>query len=263
MKTKTILLTAVLSLLLAGCAGSNETAKTVSDNSVGENTVVDVNTTQEEIPEDAVSGTVMIPVDDVEESTEVSTEVEDGNTQFFKSSLSESEGFFYLPDGFNVSYSDEYMVEVVKEFNDSVSFDYYDEENDITYYDEIVVADFNNVMNTPFVDSVTYTKAQLMNSGYMYVHDLRVNERDFIVAYSPINREEVNTEEEPFWECYPKTSICALTVTDDNCPCTVEDCTHTEFIEVSCFLNEEMNENDVLFYVESLINNGAFDLVRG
>lgn len=263
MKTKTILLTAVLSLLLAGCASSNETTNTVSDNSVGGNTVVEVETTQEDIFEDTVSGTVMIPVDDAEESTEVNTEVKDGdNTQFFKSALSESEGFFYLPEGFSVSYSDDYTVEIVKEFNDSVSFDYYDEENDITYYDEIVVADFNNVMNTPFVDSVTYTKAQLMNSGYMYVYDLNVNERDFIVAYSPINREEVNTEE-PFYECYPKTSICALTVTDDNCPCTVENCTHTEFIEVSCFLNAEMNENDVLFYVESLINNGAFDLVRG
>lgn len=266
MKKKLVLLMAVIMTgALAGCGSTTTEVSTISGNSV-EEIATDVSETVSDIianePTEVISGTTMIPInnEDTETATEeISTESDD--MLYYHSGLSGIEAFIEKPEQYEVSYADEHYVEFVKSYDESI--DAYDDESDVTYYKEIIATDVTNVRNTPYIDSVTYTKAQLMNSGYDYIADLSVKDRDFIVAYSPINREEVNADEEPFWSLYPKTSICILEVIDEDATCDREDCTHTEFIEFQFYHNDELSENDVLFYVESFINNCKFDIVRG
>lgn len=266
MKKKLVLLmTVIMAGTLVGCGSTTTGVSTISGNGVEETTnvaeaVSDI-VTDESV--EVISGTTMIPIENDEENTDSAEDVsvESDNVLYYHSSLSGIESFIEVPEHYEVSYSDEHYVEFVLNYDDSV--DAYDDETDVTYYKEIIATDITNVRNTPYIDSATYTKAQLMNSGYDYVADLSVDGRNFIVAYSPINREEISTDEEPFWSLFPKTSICVLEVIDENVTCNREDCTHTEFIELQFYCNDELNENDVLFYVESFIKNCKFDVVRG
>lgn len=265
MKRKVMLLTVVLSMMLAGCTQSADTNNTSSEPEATSEAQEETSTEVETPPADAevISGTVNVPIND-EAAEEDTTVPEDENTKYYKSSLSGCEAYITIPNGFSVSYSDEYSIELVKEFTEDVGFDFVDEENETTFYDEIVSTNFADICNTPYVDSINYTKAQLVNFGYKNVFDLTVDGRDFIVGYSPINRGEFDESAEPFWQCYPKTSICVLNITDDNCQCPdEEDCIHTEFIEISCFTHAALNDDEVLSYVTDIIEKGLFDTVKG
>ena len=263
MKKKLVLLaTVIMTIVFTGCGSTANEVSTISGNSMEEistNVAESVSDIVTDEPTEVISGTTMVPINNNEETE--SADIESDNISYYHSSLSGVEAFIKKPDNYEVSYEDEHYVEFVKSYDESV--DAYDDASDVTYYKEIIATDITNVRNTPYTDSVTYTKAQLMNSGYDYIADLNVKGRNFIVAYSPINREEVNTDEEPFWSLYPKTSICVLEVIDENVACDREDCTHTEFIEFQIFHNDDLNENDILFYVESFISNCEFDIVRG
>lgn len=256
MKMKTILATLLIGLSVVGC-GTTTTEESVSDNTMVLEEAMD--TTAGEAETLDTSDITDISKDD--DNYELNGEVLEDGTHIVESMIAERSFKLRVPEGMEVHYSDTHSIELVRPFNDDVKFDYVDEEMGMTYHDEIVYADFNNIRNTPFVDSKNYLKAQLMNTGYNKVTETEIMGRNFIIAFSEIN--SVDSKDTGL-ECFPKTSICCLEVVDENTQCSgEEDCTHTEVIELLMYVHDSMVEDDVIAFVTKLINEGDFSLVKG
>jgi hypothetical protein len=254
MKMKTILGTLLISAAVVGC-GTTGTATPVDNQSVSQNTIE-----AEAISDNSLDLTNSVDLtDEHDHSPDINGEVLSDGTYIVESMLREAALKCYLPEGMEVHYSDEYSIEFVRPFAEDVSFEFVDEEMGVTYHDEVVYVDFNNVRNTPFVESRDYLKAQLMNTGYNNVTEFEIGDRSFIIAYSEINKLDEATAK----ECFPKTSICCLEIVENEASCPEEDCTHTEVIELLMYVHDLMDGDDVIEYVTGLINEGSFSMVEG
>lgn len=254
MKMKTILGTLLISAAVVGC-GTTGTSTSVDNQSVSQNTIE-----AEAISDNSLDLTNSVDLNETGEPPHIlNGEVLSDGTHIVESMLRDAALKCYVPEGMEVHYSDEYSIELVRPFAEDVGFDFVDEEMGMTYHDEVVYIDFNNVRNTPFVESSAYLKAQLMNTGYNNVTEVEIGDRTFIIAYSEINKLDEATAK----ECFPKTSICCLEIVEKEASCPEEDCTHTEVIELLIYVHELMDGDDVIEYVTGLINEGSFSIVKG
>ena len=251
MKMKTLLATLLISAAVVGCATSSGPSG-VSDNSVSANIV-------EETSTELVSDTPTIDTSNIVDLN--SNRVEDSINKAYvlNSMLSDTSVECTVPEGMDVHYSDEYAVELIRPFSDDVEFDFVIEESGVTYHDEVIYIDFNNIRNTPFVDSASYLKAQLMNNGYNNVIEREIGDRTFIIAYSEINR----VKDETTLECFPRTSICCVEVVNKDTPCPEEGCTHTEVLEIFMYLHDLLDEESIVEFIDTVVKEAKFNITTG
>lgn len=202
----------------------------------------------------------------IEETVEVPIQVSD-NTYYIKSSLQsykeDSEIPEYavkLPEGYLEEYVDEYSTNFIKPFSDNIGFEVTDEYGN-TYNAEYIYVNTNATRNTPYVESIDYIKAQMMNYMYNNIFDLEIDGTNYVIAYSAINQEEYS-EEIP--EYFPKTSICCMTILDSKVSCESGCCDYTEVMEIYSDTYETFDlEEQVSEYVTNLIKGLNIELVRG
>lgn len=223
--------------------------------------ILDAKNSTEELTEESTEENVV-----AEGTFEVPIQNTNG-TYYIKSSLQSykddseiPEYAIELPKGYLEEYVDEYSTNFIKSFPDDIGFEVTDEYGN-TYSAEYIYVNTNATRNTPYVEAVDYIKAQMMNYMYNDIFELEVDDINYIIAYSAINQEEY-AEEIP--EYFPKTSICCMTVLDDNVSCESGCCTYTEVMEVYADTYEMFESNEqVSEYVTNLIKGLSIKLVRG
>ena len=153
MKMKTLLATLLFSVAVVGCA-TNSSSNTVSDNSVSTNTVEENST---ELASDTTLDTSdIVDLNDTDSHDhDHGTEEPVNSLYVINSALSDISVECKVPEGMSVHYSDDYAVEFIRPFSEDVGFEFVNEETGATYHDEVIYIDFNNVRNTPFVDSAS------------------------------------------------------------------------------------------------------------
>ena len=258
MKMKTLLATLLFSVAIVGCTTSSSSGG-VSDNSVSVNTVEESSTksVQEATPLDTSN---IVDLNDTHDHDHDHGTVNESNGAYvIKSMLSDISVECKVPAGMSVHYSDDYAVEFIRPFSEDVGFDFVNEETGATYHDEVIYIDFNNVRNTPFVDSASYLKAQLMNTGYNNVIEREIGDRTFIIAYSEIN----NVNDENTMEAFPRTSICCVEIVNKDAPCPEEGCTHTEVLEVFMYLHDLLDEEAIVEFIDGVVSEAGFNVITG